>query len=305
MSAPRGRYAPSPTGEIHLGNASTALVAWLAARSRGGTFVMRLEDLDAARVRPGAAERIAADLRWLGIDWDEGYDVGGPHAPYVQSARIDHYRDALERLRAAGRVYPCFCSRKDIAAAASAPQQPGDETPYPGTCRDRVDAPEGRRAAWRFRAAPGDPTSLDDAVFGRFEAALPTDFVVWRNDGTPAYQLAVVVDDAAMGITQVVRGEDLLVSTLRQLALYRALGLPPPAFAHAPLILGADGVRLSKRHDGTSLEELRAAGHAPEAIVGRIAGWLGIRPDASPVAARELVAGFDLLAVRKAPGPFF
>jgi glutamyl-tRNA synthetase len=305
MSATRGRYAPSPTGEIHLGNASTALVAWLSARSRGGVFVMRLEDLDAPRVRPGAAERIAADLRWLGLDWDEGYDVGGPFAPYVQSARLDRYRHALERLKAAGRVYPCFCSRKDIAAAASAPQQAGDETPYPGTCRDRRDTPTGRRPAWRFRVEPGDPSSFHDAVFDRFDAPLPTDFVVWRNDGTPAYQLAVVVDDAAMRITEVVRGEDLLVSTLRQLALYRALDLEAPAFAHAPLMLGADGVRLSKRHAGTSIEELRTAGLLPAAVVGRLAAWLGLRPDPSALEARELVAGFDLRSVRKAPGPFF
>jgi glutamyl-tRNA synthetase len=305
MTPTRGRYAPSPTGEIHLGNASTALVAWLSARSTGGTFVMRLEDLDAPRVRPGAAERIAADLRWLGLDWDEGYDVGGPHAPYVQSARLDRYRDALERLKADGRVYPCYCSRKDIAAAASAPQQPGDETPYPGTCRHRADAPDDRKPAWRFRVDPQDPTRFDDAVFGRFEAPLPTDFVVWRNDGTPAYQLAVVVDDAAMGITEVVRGEDLLLSTLRQLALYRALGLPAPRFAHAPLLLGADGVRLSKRHDGTTLAQLRESGHRPEAIVARLAAWLGLLSDPSPLEARELVEGFDLGRVRKAPDPFF
>jgi glutamyl-tRNA synthetase len=305
MSAMRGRYAPSPTGEIHLGNASTALVAWLSARSRGGAFVMRLEDLDGPRLLPGAAERIAADLRWLGLDWDEGYDVGGPYAPYVQSARLDRYRGALERLKAAGRVYPCFCSRRDIAAAASAPQQPGDETPYPGTCRERTDAPPDRRPAWRFRVDPGSPSSFDDAIFGRFEAPLPTDFVVWRNDGTPAYQLAVVVDDAAMGITEVVRGEDLLVSTLRQLALYHALGLPIPAFAHAPLLLGADGVRLSKRHEGTSLARLREAGHRPEAVVARLAAWLGLRSDPSPLDARALVADFDLGRVRKAPAPFF
>ncbi|HEX6850414.1 MAG TPA: tRNA glutamyl-Q(34) synthetase GluQRS [Candidatus Polarisedimenticolaceae bacterium] len=305
MTGTRGRYAPSPTGEVHLGNASTALLAWLSARSQGGAFVMRLEDLDGPRVRPGAAERIAEDLRWLGLDWDEGYDVGGPYAPYVQSARFDRYRDALERLRSSGHVYPCFCSRKDVAAAASAPQQPGDETPYPGTCRDRADAPPGRRPAWRFRMASEAASAFDDAVFGRFVAPLPTDFVVWRNDGTPAYQLAVVVDDAAMRITEVVRGEDLLVSTLRQLALYRALGFAAPRFAHAPLLLGADGVRLSKRHDGTTLAALRDAGWRPEAVVGRLAAWLGLRPEPTPTPARSLIADFDLRRVKKGPGPFF
>ncbi len=260
----RGRYAPSPTGEIHLGNASSALLAWLSVRSAGGTLVMRMEDLDRNRVGPGLAERILDDLRWLGLDWDEGPDCGGAHRPYEQWARLERYRAAFERLRGAGRLYPCFCSRRDIAAAASAPQSPGDELRYPGTCRgiEREQARQrietGARHAWRFRVDPASRPSFDDLVHGPWghdQTDSPGDFVVFRTDGVPAYQLAVVVDDAEMRIGEVVRGDDLLPSTARQLLLFDALGHPPPRFGHVPLLLGPDGVRLSKRHEGTTLRE--------------------------------------------------
>jgi len=309
MAALRGRYAPSPTGEMHLGNASSALLAWLSVRARDGTFVMRMEDLDRNRVRSGLAERILEDLAWLGLDWDEGPDRGGTHAPYEQWPRRELYRAAFTKLLAAGRLYRCFCSRKDIAAAASAPQTPGEEVRYPGTClelsedeaRERVAA--GARHAWRFRvdsrAAPG----FHDLVCGRHGDDLPPpgDFVVWRSDEVPAYQLAVVVDDLEMGITEVVRGDDLLPSAAKQVLLYEALDHAPPDFGHVPLLLGPDGVRLSKRHRGVTLRELRESGFTSESIVGRLACLVGLRPTPEPVPARDLVDGFSLDRIRPAP----
>jgi glutamyl-tRNA synthetase len=270
---------------------------------------MRLEDLDRARVVPGASEAILADLAWLGIDWDEGPDRGGPYAPYVQSQRTALYDAAFERLKSAGRVYPCFCSRKDVAAAASAPQAPGDEIVYPGTCRDLPDEEvakhlaSGKPAAWRFRASPRTTSAFHDLVRGSVqpEPASYGDFVVRRADGVPAYQLAVVVDDAAMRIDEVVRGGDLLPSTWRQFDLYRALGASPPAFGHVPLLLGADGVRLSKRHRGVTLAELRDDGWSASAIVGRLARALGLRPTDGPLDARALLPGFGLERLREVP----
>jgi glutamyl-tRNA synthetase len=295
----RGRYAPSPTGMTHLGNASTALLAWLSVRAQRGVYVMRMEDLDRPRVVSGSAEGILHDLRWLGLDWDEGPDIGGPYAPYSQSERRERYEAAFERLRADGRVYPCFCSRRDIQSAVSAPQVPGDEARYPGTCRDRSPSEIARRfasagaPAWRFRVDSADILPFTDRVHGPYEAAPGSigDFVVRRADGVPAYQLAVVVDDIAMNVSEVVRGEDLLASTARQLLLYRAFGAPPPTFAHVPLLLGDDGVRLSKRHHGVTLRELRSAGEPAEAIVGRLAHRHGLRDTAAPIAARELLGG--------------
>ncbi len=307
----RGRYAPSPTGELHLGNASSALLAWLSVRSRNGTFVMRMEDLDRNRVREPLAKQILDDLEWLGLDWDEGPDRGGPHAPYDQWSRRDLYRAAFERLQRSGRLYPCFCSRRDIAAAASAPQSPGDERRYTGTCaaldsaraRGRIGA--GDRHAWRFRVDGEAAPAFDDLVHGRCGGAgsqPPGDFVVYRADDVPAYQLAVVVDDAAMGIDEVVRGDDLLPSTSRQLLLIEALELKTPAFGHVPLLMGSDGVRLSKRHQGITLRELREGGFTAERIVGRLAHLVGLRPTPEPVSCRGLVGGFSWPAVRPAPG---
>jgi glutamyl-tRNA synthetase len=306
LSASRGRYAPSPTGDLHLGNASTALLAWLAARAAGGAFVLRVEDLDAPRTRPGAVERCLEDLAWLGLDWDEGPDRGGAFGPYVQSARGAAYEETFQRLRAAGRIYPCFCSRKDAAAAASAPQEPGDEAPYSGRCRAlppeeaAARMAEGRRHAWRFRVE-GEAPGFIDGVLGPVPPRVLSDFVVRRSDGIAAYQLAVVVDDAAMQITEVVRGNDLLGSSPRQLLLYGALGLRAPIFAHVPLWLGADGARLSKRHVGITLRELRAEGWTAPALVREMAERVGVRSGPAPCTPGELVDGFALASLARAP----
>jgi glutamyl-tRNA synthetase len=306
----RGRFAPSPTGPLHLGNARTALVSWLAARAPGGSYIMRVEDLDRPRVKPGAEAAILEELRWLGLDWDEGPDTtGGPVGPYRQSERMDLYAAALDRLRGAGLAYPCFCSRGEIAAAAQAPHGPSDEGPrYPGTCRDLAPdevrrRSELRRPAWRFRVPEGE-VDFDDAVHGpqrRDVSAETGDFVVARADGIPAYQLAVAVDDAAMGVTEVVRGDDLLSSTARQLLLYRALGLAAPRFAHVPLVNGEDGARLAKRHGALSLGELRARGADPQAVAGLLASISGLAPPGARLHPRELVAGFSLARLARAP----
>ncbi|WP_242344689.1 tRNA glutamyl-Q(34) synthetase GluQRS [Anaeromyxobacter terrae] len=305
----RGRFAPSPSGPLHLGNARTALLSWLAARAPGGRYALRVEDLDVPRVRPGMEARILAELAWLGLDWDEGPDVGGPSGPYRQSERRPLYAAALERLRAEERVYPCFCSRAEVAAAAQAPHGPSDEGPrYPGTCRALSAAERALRArtrapAWRFRAEPG-LVAFEDGVHGpqAFDVEGSVgDFVVARADGVPAYQLAVVVDDAAMQVTDVVRGDDLLSSTARQLQLYRALGLAAPRFAHVPLVVGEDGERLAKRHGAISLAELRERGVAPEAVVGLLAELSGLAPPGARCRPAELVPGFALAQIPRRP----
>lgn len=292
----RGRLAPSPTGYLHLGHARTFWIAQARARAAGGVLVLRLEDLDPDRCRPEFVTALLEDLRWFGLEWQEGPDCGGPHAPYVQSRRTAAYREALQRLQDGGYVYPCTCSRKDIRAAVAAPQGADDERIYPGTCRpeNRTAAgtatrPRPRPPCWRFRVPDGAGIEFVDGCRGdqRFVAGRDFgDFVVWRPDDVPAYQLACVVDDAAMGITEVVRGADLLVSTARQLLLYRALGLRPPAFYHCPLVTDAQGRRLAKRHDALSLRALRARGRTPEQIR---AGWTG----ESGGAFREDAAGVE------------
>jgi len=271
----RGRFAPSPTGELHLGNARTALLAWHQARSAGGRFVMRIEDLDRARAIAGAMDRQLAALRALGIDWDEGPDLGGPFAPYVQSERLAFYQAAVDKLREVGRIYPCYCSRAEIARVASAPHGPSDDGPvYPGTCRNLSEAERrrreaaGRKPALRFRVEPG-VVEFCDLVAGPFAQDVERevgDFIVKRADGVFAYQLAVVVDDAAMQVTDVLRGDDLLASTPRQLQLYRALELPVPRFAHVGLLLGPEGERLSKRSAPESVAALLERGVDPQRI---------------------------------------
>jgi glutamyl-tRNA synthetase len=299
----RGRFAPSPTGDLHLGGARTALVAWLAARAAAGRFVVRVEDLDRPRSVAGAEERILADLTWLGLDWDEGPDRGGPFAPYRQSERLDRFETAIQQLLREGRAFPCFCSRAEVARAAHAPHGPGDDGPrYPGTCRDLsaaavAERAKTRRPAIRLRVAP-ETLVFVDGVHGEQRedvSATVGDFVIRRADGVPAYQLAVVVDDAAMQVSHVVRGDDLLGSTARQLLLYRALGLTAPAFAHVPLVLGPDGARLSKRHGAIGVR----AWADPQRLVAFLASTLWSREETRFARPSDLIAGFDLSRLQK------
>jgi glutamyl/glutaminyl-tRNA synthetase len=266
----RGRLAPSPTGYLHLGHARTFWMAQERARENGGTLVLRNEDLDSTRYQMEFVPAMIEDLQWFGFEWQEGPDCGGPFAPYNQSERMEVYRATLEKLRAGGFIYPCTCSRKDIRSAARAPHAEDDEMIYPGTCRENRKSEIGnRKFAWRFRVPDGETIAFADGNCGeqRFVAGTDFgDFVVWRGDGVPAYQLACVADDAAMQITEVVRGADLLVSTARQILLYRALGLAPPAFYHCQLWLDDAGKRLAKRHDALSLRTLRASGETPESL---------------------------------------
>jgi glutamyl-tRNA synthetase len=297
----RGRYAPSPTGDLHLGNVRTALLAWLLARHADGAFVMRVEDLDRPRVRPGATAQMLEDLRWLGLDWDEGPDCGGPFSPYLQSERQALYDAYLERLRAADLIYPCYCSRAEVARAASAPQGASDEGPrYPGTCRNLSAAErqareaEGRRPCLRFRA-PDRLIEFTDLVAGTVTqnvAQAVGDFIVSRSDGIPAYQLAVVVDDGLMQITQVVRGADLLSSTARQIALFEALGFAVPSFGHVPLVIDAQGARLAKREHAAGVAALRTAGIPTERVVGALAASCGLCQRGEALSAYELLASF-------------
>jgi glutamyl-tRNA synthetase len=273
----RGRLAPSPTGYLHLGHARTFWIAAQRARAAGGALVLRSDDLDASRFRMDFADAMIEDLRWLGLCWDEGPDVGGPHAPYRQSERRALYRRALERLHAARLIYPCSRTRRDLIEAAGAPHEGGedDEPVYPAAFRPDPAAPIPPLGAttdvnWRLRVPDGEELSFEDTRLGRQSAVAGRDFgdfPVWRKDDCPSYQLACAVDDAEMGITEVVRGADLVRSTFRQLLVYRALGLAPPAFHHCPLMTDDGGKRLAKRHDSLSLRELRAGGRPPDSLV--------------------------------------
>lgn len=271
----RGRLAPSPTGYLHLGHARTFWLAQDRARAAGGTLILRNEDIDATRYRMEFVAAMMEDLKWFGFEWQEGPDVGGPFAPYNQSERLELYRTALDRLIAGGFVYPCVCSRSDVRAAARAPHDPEDREPiYGGTCRNnQLSAIGSRKFAWRFRVPDGEAISFTDGNYGpqSFVAGKHFgDFAVWRSDGVPGYQLSVVVDDALMQITEVVRGEDLLLSTARQLLLYRVLNWPAPEFFHCPLMRDAMGERLAKRHDALSLRQLRERG---ETLAKLRASW--------------------------------
>jgi glutamyl/glutaminyl-tRNA synthetase len=270
-SSYRGRIAPSPTGYLHIGHAKTFWVAQERAKSAGGVLVLRNEDLDRARCKPEFVSAMIEDLRWFGFDWQEGPDIGGPFAPYNQSERYAIYREALETLERRGFIYPCVCSRKDLQNAARAPHAEDDEEPiYPGTCRElKKSEIANRKFCWRFRVPNGEAVTFTDGNLGpqRFVPGKDFgDFVIWRNDDVPAYQLACVVDDAAMQITEVVRGADLLVSTARQLLLYRALGKMAPVFFHCPLVTDEAGIRLAKRNEALSLRRLRAEGHPPSGL---------------------------------------
>ncbi len=293
-----GRYAPSPSGRMHLGNLCCCLLAWLSAKSQGGRVVLRIEDLDQARCPRKFAELLQQDLDWLGLSADEGGDKGGPHGPYYQSERSGIYQQFYEILWKKGLVYPCFCSRSQLHAA-DAPHRSDGQVVYAGTCRDLTPEQVAERSrrrppAWRVKV-PDETIGFTDGHLGYYQENLARDcgdFYLRRADGVFAYQLAVVVDDALMGVTQVVRGEDLLSSTPRQLWLYRTLGLPAPEFFHMPLLLAPDGRRLSKRDGDESLENLQAK-YTPEEIIGRLAWVCGLQKAPDPRTPAELADGFS------------
>jgi len=295
----RGRYAPSPTGDLHLGNLRTALLAWLYTRCAHGEFVLRIEDLDHPRIRPGATERMLNDLRWLGLDWDEGPDIGGPYAPYTQSERLAYYEHYLQRLRDEDLIYPCYCTRAEVASAA---QQGEDGPRYQGTCRQltmaqrRKHETNDRRPSWRFRVNDERIVAFTDLVVGYTEQHVQQavgDFIVCRSDSIFAYQFAVVVDDALMQINQVVRGADLLHSTARQILLYEALGFPVPSFAHVPLMLDETGKRLAKRSQSAGLEPLRAAWATPMQVVGQLTASCGLVDAGEMISASGLAQRYN------------
>ena len=271
----RGRLAPTPTGFLHVGHARTFALAAQRAHEANGILIYRTEDLDAGRCRPEFATAALEDLRWLGLQWSEGPDVGGPHAPYVQSQRLPWFREVWQRLQASGHIYPCDKSRKDVERCLTAPHTEDDAEPIFSTeLRPSVGAGHEAREPgamnWRFRVPDGESIGFHDEIQGpqRFVAGHDFgDFLVWRRDGFPSYELAVVADDHAMGVTEVVRGADLLLSTARQLLLYQALGWTPPAWAHAPLILDNNGKRLAKRTYGLSVRELKERGYTSNEIL--------------------------------------
>lgn len=291
-----GRLAPSPTGALHLGNVRTFMIAWLRARQQNGRVVMRIEDLDHPKDKPGAAQEALEDLKWLGFDWDE---------QYVQSERIDLYRVALAKLD----VYPCVCSRRDVEAAQSAPHA-GEQLYYPGTCRRRFAswadalAFKGTAPCWRFRTPENARVAFDDVFVGRYEQDVSRvlgDFPVARHEYGAGYTLAVVVDDAAMGVTEIVRGDDLLAATPAQILLQRALGLPTPAYCHVPLVVGPDGRRLAKRHGDTRISMFRAAGKTAREIVGELAVSCGWAESGEELSLDELLPRFSLSTIPKKP----
>jgi len=309
----RLRFAPSPTGLLHVGNARTALFNWLLARGQGGTFVLRVEDTDVERSTRASEDGIRADLRWLGLLWDEGPDIGGPYPPYRQSERMDRYRAAAERLIAAGRAYYCFCSAEQLEQERAAALAAALPPKYSGRCRalsaDDVAARRaaGEAAALRFAVPADRDVTFCDLVRGdvTFQTAVIGDPVIVRSDGGPAYNFAVVVDDAEMAITHVIRGEDHISNTPRQILIYEALGWTPPVFAHLSLVLGPDHAPLSKRHGATSVSEFRARGYLPEALVNYLA-LLGWSPGEGEelVAADEMARRFDLTKVSHSAAVF-
>lgn len=293
MSSIVGRFAPSPSGRMHLGNIYTALLSWLSVRSRGGRWILRIEDLDPQRSKSEHALMIEDDLRWLGLEWDEGgLDGVGPNGPYVQSLRHHLYEDALQKLKATGLCYPCTCTRADILAT-QAPHESDGRVVYKGTCRPPVmPSPyiDRRGSAVRLMV-PDEDISFTDRIKGQQTVNLARhcgDFIVRRGDGAWSYQLAVVVDDALMGVTEVMRGDDLLLSAAQQIYLYRLLGFDPPQFAHVPLVCNEQGIRLSKRDRSLSMEYLRQH-HTPEEVLGMAAHRARLIPTPSPVSLSELL----------------
>jgi glutamyl-tRNA synthetase/nondiscriminating glutamyl-tRNA synthetase len=309
----RVRFAPSPTGQLHVGNARTALFNWLLARGSGGTFILRIEDTDAERSTRESEDAILADLRWLGLEWDEGADIGGSRGPYRQSERLHLYQSYAQELLAGNSAYYCFCSTAQLEAERQAAMAAGQPVQYAGTCRHipleqaQARIAGGEQPAVRFRVPEGSDVVFNDAVRGevRFQGGVIGDPVILRADGTPAYNFAVVVDDALMEITHVIRGEDHLSNTPRQILLYQSLGFTAPEFAHLALVMGPDHSPLSKRHGATSVAEFRGKGYLPEALVNYLA-LLGWSPgeDVELLPVSELARRFALGRVGHSPGVF-
>jgi nondiscriminating glutamyl-tRNA synthetase len=309
----RVRFAPSPTGPFHIGGARSALFNWLLARKLGGKFVMRIEDTDLERSSRESEHNIMEALRWLGIDWDEGVDVGGPYGPYRQTERLPIYREYTEKLLATGQAYHCYCSEEELEADRQQLMAKGDTPRYLGRCRNlsaedkaRLEA-EGRKCTVRFRVPDNKQIVFNDLVRGvvSFESSGIGDFVIVKSDGIPVYNYAVVLDDALMRISHVIRAEEHLSNTPRQVLLYDALALPVPQFGHVSLILGADRAKMSKRHGATSVDQYRALGYLPEAIVNFLAllGWAP--PGEEEIFSREqLIEHFSLDRVAKNPAVF-
>lgn len=302
----RGRLAPSPTGYLHLGNAWSFLLCWLAVRSAGGRLVLRMEDIDPERSRPHFAEEIMRDLAWLGLDWDEGPDLGGPYAPYTQQARLDRYAEVIEALTRLGHTYPCYCTRKELKTMASAPHLEDAGPVYPGTCL-RLGAAErmereaqGRRPSLRLHG--GGETRFDDLLHGDVRLGWEEcggDFPLRRSDGVIAYQLAVALDDMDQAVNLVVRGADILPCTPRQIYLFKLLHAPVPRYAHVPLLLDHVGVRLAKRHQSLELRALREKGVSSTAVSGFLGYLAGLLPEPVAAAPAEMVPEF---AWGKIPG---
>ena len=314
-SSVRVRFAPSPTGKLHIGGARTAIYNWAFARANGGTFILRIDDTDPTRSTDENTQIILRAMRWLGLDWDEGPEVGGDFGPYAQTERLDIYKEAAQKLWDAGRAYPCFCTTEQLAADRAAAQARKD--PFQGyqrRCRDlsreeaqaRIDAGEPYVLRIKVPADRGDVV-IHDAVHGDvvFDAKELDDFVIFRSDGTPTYNFATVVDDAMMGITHVIRGDDHLSNTPRQVMVYEALEAPVPTFAHISMILGADGKKLSKRHGATSVEEYRDAGYLPDAFVNYLAllGW-SLDGETTVIPRDVLASQFSLERISKNPATF-
>ena len=309
----RVRYAPSPTGDPHVGNIRQALWSWLHARHHGGQFIVRLEDTDQARAVPGSLERILDSLRWLGIDWDEGPDIGGPHAPYIQSERLDLYRAAAERLLAEGRAYRCFCTPDELTVLRKLQQAEHRPPGYEGKCRAippddaQARAQAGEPSVVRFRMPDDGATTWSDALRGEItvENRLQEDFVIMKSDGFPTYHLAHIVDDHEMEITHVTRGEEWIPSTARHVRLYEALGYDRPIFVHTPVILGPDGGKLSKRHGAKFVLEYADEGYLPGALTNFLTtmGW-ALDDHTEIVSREELIESFDIMDLSVSPGLF-
>jgi glutamyl-tRNA synthetase len=310
----RVRFAPSPTGHLHIGGARTAIYNWAFARRHGGTFVLRIDDTDPERSTEENTAAILSALCWLGVDWDEGPEVGGDYGPYFQTGRADSYITALDHLKATGAVYPCFCSAEDLHSARDAARAAGGSAGYPRTCRALATKDAAQRVAsgephtWRLKVPVdrGDVT-FDDAVRGEstFASEVLDDFIVVRTDGTPTYNFATVVDDVEMEITHVIRGDDHLSNTPRQILVFEALGAAIPVFAHLSMIWGPDGKRLSKRHGAANVEDYRELGILPEALVNYLAllGW-SLDDKTTIIDAETLTSNFSLARVSRNPAVF-